>query len=138
MLKKKTRMCVCVCVCLCRCVVHLGVLLCWWVCMRACGPTASDLWEKVSDCMPSLQPIVFHPFQNTFLPPPPSRLSVPCCYSAFDAVSFLVQQLLRAAISQLFVSAFSRSIPLAKMLTIERRCGDHQRTLSSRQLFVTE
>ena len=30
----------------------------------------------------------------------------------------------------------SRSIPLAKMLTAERRCGDHQRTLSSRQLLV--
>ena len=42
--------------------------------MCASGPTASDLWEKVSDFKPSLQPIVFHPFPNTFLPPPPSSL----------------------------------------------------------------
>ena len=66
--------------------------------MRAWGLTASDLWEKVSDCKPSLQPTVFHPKYISTPPPPP--LSVPCSYSEFDVVSFLVQHLLGQAISQ--------------------------------------
>ena len=104
--------------------------------MRAWGLTASDLWEKVSDCKPSLQPTVFHHKYISTPPPPllsPSpalTLSLMWSLSWSNTCSDRRSPRLRLRIR--------RSIPLAEMLTAERRCGDHQRTLSSRQLLVTE
>ena len=41
--------------------------------MRASGLTASDLWEKVSGCKPSLEPFASHP--KYISTPPPALLS---------------------------------------------------------------
>ena len=104
--------------------------------MRAWGLTASDLWEKVSDCKPSLQPTVFHPKYISTPPPPPLSPSPALTLSLMWSLSW--SNTCSDRRSPRLRLRIRRSIPLAEMLTAERRCGDHQRTLSSRQLLVTE
>ena len=111
--------------------------------MHACGLTASDLWENISASTPSLQSIVFLSKYISTPPPPPPPLSVPCSYSEFDVVSFLVQDLLGPAISQIFVSAFAEAFlwlrcwqPRDNAVTINALCPVGSYSSQSRQTPV--
>ena len=160
--RARARVCVCVCV---------RVRVCVCVCVRACVRACAGVWcicvctfvlVGVHACVRSERCVRAWPLGRGFRlqafspiyclssqihfyspPPPPPPLSVPCSYSEFDVVSFLVQHLLGRAISQTFVSAIAEASlwlrcwqPRDDVATINALCPVGSYSSQSRQTAV--